>query len=77
MAGRYSDIYTVQMPNITSHVCGHTYRLKQDKAGMSHKNLQYLLGYSDISVAMSVYTHINFGYAGEELNKMEELKKHR
>jgi len=48
MDGRYNDIYRVQMPNITPHVCMHTYYSNQAKAGMNPKTLQYLMGYSDI-----------------------------
>ena len=37
------------------------------KAGMNPKTLQYLMGHSDISVTMNVYTHVNFDDAEEEL----------
>ena len=40
-----------------------------------HKTLQYLMGHSDISVIMNVYTHIGFDDAEEELKRMEEFKK--
>lgn len=75
MVGRYNDIYRVQMPNITPHVCRHTYCSNQAKAGMNPKTLQYLMGHSDISVTMNVYTHIGFDDAEEELKKMEEFQK--
>lgn len=75
MVGRYNDIYRVQMPNITPHVCRHTYCSNQAKAGMNQKTLQYLMGHSDISVTMNVYTHISFDDAEVELRKMEELRK--
>lgn len=75
MVKRYNDIYRVQMPNITPHVCRHTYCSNQAKAGMNPKTLQYLMGHSDISVTMNVYTHINFDDAEEELKRMEEFKK--
>ena len=58
MVGRYNDIYRVQMPNITPHVCRHTYCSNMAKSGMNPKTLQYLMGHSDISVTMNVYTHI-------------------
>lgn len=48
MVGRYNSIFKVQMPNITPHVCRHTYCTNQAKAGMSPKTLQYLMGHSDI-----------------------------
>ena len=33
------------------------------------------MGYSDISVTMNVYMHINFDDAEEELRRMEEFRK--
>ena len=48
----------VQMPNITPHVCRNTYCSNMAKSGMNPKTLQYLMGHSDISVTMNVYTHI-------------------
>lgn len=75
MVKRYNDIYRIQMPNITPHVCRHTYCSNQAKVGMNPKTLQYLMGHSDISVTMNVYTHINFDDAEEELRRMEEFRK--
>ena len=37
--------------------------------------VQYLMGHSDISVTMNVYTHISFDDAEEELKRMEEFRK--
>ena len=37
--------------------------------------MQYLMGHSDISVTMNVYTHIEFDDAEEELKRMEEFWK--
>ena len=34
MVKRYNDIYRVQMPNITPHVCLHTYCSNMAKSGM-------------------------------------------
>lgn len=75
MVARYNDIYRVQMPNITPHVCRHTYCSNMAKSGMNPKTLQYLMGHSDISVTMNVYTHIGFDDAEEELKRMEEFRK--
>lgn len=46
------------MPNITPHVCRHTYCSNMAKSGMNPKTLQYLMGHSDISVTMNVYACI-------------------
>ena len=75
MVVRYNDIYQVQLPNITPYVCRHTYCSNMAKSGMNPKTLQYLMGHSDISVTMNVYTHIGFDDAEEELKRMEEFRK--
>ena len=75
MVHRYNEIYRVQMPNITPHICRHTYCSNMAKSGMSAKTLQYLMGHSDIAVTMNVYTHINFDDAEEELKRMENFQK--
>ena len=45
------------------------------KSGMNPRMLQYLMGHSDISVTMNVYTHIGFDDAEEELKRMEDFRK--
>ena len=56
MVKRYNDIYRVQMPNITPHVCRHTYCSNMAKSGMNPKTLQYLMGHSDIGVTLNTYS---------------------
>ena len=75
MVGRYNDIYRAWMPNITLHVCRHTYCSNMAKSGMNPITLQYLMGHSDISVTMNVYTHIGFDDAEKKLKRMEEFRK--
>lgn len=77
MVGRYNSIFKVQMPNITPHVCRHTYCTNQAKAGMSPKTLQYLMGHSEIGVTLNTYTHLGLEDAAEELKRMQELEKVR
>ena len=55
MVGRYNDIYRVQMPNITFHVCRHTYCSNMAKSGMNPKTLQYLMGHSDYTGAFFIW----------------------
>ena len=74
---RYNDIYRVQMPNITPHVCRHTYCSNMAKAGMNPKTLQYLMGHSDIGVTMNTYTHLGLEDAKDEMIRMEELNAAR
>lgn len=74
MVKRYNDIYRVQTPNITPHVCRHTYCSNMAKSGMNPKTLQYIMGHSDIAVTLNVYTHIGLDDATEELRKLEEME---
>ena len=70
---RYDDIYRVQMSNITPHVFRHAYCSNQVNAEMNPKTLQYLMGHSDISVTMNVYTHLGFDDAKDEMVRIKEL----
>jgi integrase len=74
---RYNEIYKVQMPPITPHICRHTYCSNMAKAGMNPKTLQYLMGHSDIGVTMNTYTHLGLEDAKEEMIRMEELNAAR
>ncbi len=49
----------------------HTYCTNMAKSGISVKTLQYLMGHSDISVTMNVYTHLKLEDAQDELEKLE------
>lgn len=64
---RYNDIFKIQMPNITPHVCRHTYCSNQARAGMNPKTLQYLMGHSDIGVTMNTYAHLGLDDAKDEM----------
>ena len=72
MVNRYNDIYKIQMPKITPHVCRHTYCTQMAKSGVSPKTLQYLMGHTDISVTLNVYTHVKFEDAEKEIEKMQD-----
>ena len=67
---KYNKIYRVQMPKVTPHVCRHTYCSKMAAARMNTKTLQYIMGYSDISVTLNTYTHLGFGEASEEIRRL-------
>ena len=44
---------------------------------MNPKTLQYLMGHSDISVTLNVYTHVGLEDATDELKKMETVENAR
>lgn len=64
---KYNKIYRIQMPKVTPHVCRHTFCSNMAKSGMNPKTLQYIMGHSDISVTLNVYTHVQFDDAQTEL----------
>ena len=74
---RYNDIFRVQIPNITPHVCRHTYCSNQARAGMNPKTLQYLMGHSEIGVTMNTYTHLGLDDAKDEMIRLEKLEQAR
>ena len=74
---RYNGIYRIQMPNITPHVCRHTYCSNMARAGMNPKTLQYLMGHSDIGVTMNTYTHLGLDDAQQEMIRLQEQESAR
>ena len=65
------------MPNITPHVCRHTYCSNMAKSGMNPKTLQYLMGHSDIGVTLNTYTHLGLEDAEDELKRVEDVENAR
>ena len=60
MVNRYNEIYRLQMPSITSHVCRHTYCTGLARNSVSPNRIQYLMGHSDISISLGIYAHLGF-----------------
>lgn len=44
------------------------------RIGINPKTLQYLMGHSDISVTLNVYTHLGLDDARVELQRLQEIK---
>ena len=63
------------MPNITPHVCRHTYCSNMAKSGMNPKTLQYLMGHSDIGVTLNTYTHLGLQDAKDEMERLKDAQK--
>ena len=71
MRDKYNKIYREQLPDITPHVCRHTFCSKMAKSGMNPKILQYIMGHSDISVTLNTYTHVDFDDACKEIKRLK------
>ena len=63
------------MPNITPHVCRHTYCSNMAKSGMNPKTLQYLMEHSDIGVTLNTYTHLGLQNAKDEMERLKDAQK--
>ena len=48
----------------------HTFCTNMASAGMDIKNLQYVMGRSDVGVTLNVYTHASFDRAAEQMAKI-------
>jgi integrase len=62
------------LPRITPHVFRHTFCTNMANAGMDIKTLQYVMGHSDVSITLNVYTHANFDRAEEQMAKIVDFK---
>lgn len=72
---KFNRIYQYQIPKITPHVCRHTYCTNMALSGVSAKTLQYLMGHSDISITLNVYTHIKFDDAQKEVELVQQRQQ--
>lgn len=70
---KYNKIYKVELPQITPHICRHTYCTNMAKSGIGVKTLQYLMGHSDIATTLNVYTHVNFDDAKAEIARLKVM----
>lgn len=62
-----------RMPRITPHICRHTYCTNMAKAGINPKVLQYIMGHSNISITLNIYTHVNFDIVKDEITKLHVI----
>ena len=69
----YNVVHETPLPHITPHVCRHTFCTKMASAGMNPKVLQYLMGHSDISITLNVYTHLSREDARNELERIQGI----
>ena len=69
---KYNKIYKLEMPKVTPHVCRHTYCSHMASSGMNPKHLQYLMGHSEISVTLDVYTHVDWNNIKNEVQELDK-----
>lgn len=62
---KLSRIYGKSFPKVTPHVLRHTFCTNMQQSGLDVKSLQYLMGHSNVSVTLDVYTHTDFNAVQE------------
>lgn len=67
---KYNDTHVIPLPKITPHVFRHTFCTNMANAGMDLKSLQYIMGHSDVSVTLNVYTHTEYAKAEAAMAKV-------
>ena len=60
LQARFEKAYGKPVPRITPQVLRHTFCTNVQQAGLDVKSLQYLMGHSNASVTLDVYTHSSF-----------------
>ena len=58
--GKFRKSCKPSVPRVTPHVLRHTFCTNVQQAGLDVKSLQYLMGHSNASVTLDVYTHSNY-----------------
>ena len=70
LQARFEQVYGKPVPRITFHVLRHTFCTNVQQAGLDVKSLQYLMGHSNASVTLDVYTHTDFHAVQEAFAKV-------
>ena len=65
---RFNSIYKDELPEITPHVCRHTFISNMVSRGMPLAMLKEMVGHSDITTTMNVYTHMGIDALSDEVN---------
>ena len=55
---------------MTPHVLRHTFCTNLQQAGIDVKSLQYLMGHSNVSVTLDVYTHTDSDFAEQAFREV-------
>ncbi len=71
---KHNKIYKEELPNVTPHICRHTFATNMARSGMNPKALQILMGHADISTTLNIYTHLGFEDVQKEMLKISELQ---
>ena len=66
---KYNSKHEEPLPKITPHVMRHTFCTRLANAGMNPKALQYVMGHSNITITLNLYTHASLETVKSELQR--------
>ena len=69
LVDKYNSKHEEPLPKITPHVMRHTFCTRLANAGMNPKALQYVMGHSNITIALNRYTHASLETVKSELQR--------
>ena len=65
---RFNEIYKEPIPEITPHVCRHTFSSNMVSRGMPLAMLKAIMGHSRASTTLDIYTHMGIDALSDEVN---------
>ena len=69
LVNKYNSKHEEQLPRITPHVMRHTFCTRLANAGMNPKALQYVMGHSNITITLNLYSHASLETVKAELQR--------
>ena len=54
-------------PHISAHILRHTFCTNMANRGMAVKNLQYIMGHSNVGTTLNIYTHSGYNEAAKDM----------
>ncbi|MGP8312196.1 tyrosine-type recombinase/integrase [Enterocloster aldenensis] len=70
MVQKYNKTHKVKLPKITPHTLRHTFCTRLAQKNMNPKNLQYIMGHSNIMLTLNLYAHSSEVGANREMRSM-------
>ena len=70
MQKKFEKLYGSCIPHVTPHVLRHAFCTNLQQAGIDVKSLQYLMGHSNVSVTLDVYTHTDSDFAEQAFREV-------
>ena len=69
LVDKYNSKHEEPLPKITPHVMRHTFCTRLANAGMNPKALQYVMGHSNITITLNLYTHASLETVKSEFQR--------